>query len=152
MDAEIIRMTPMHVAAYCAKGIQPEILALERLRKWAEENELLFGSAQARLFGFNNPDPQPGNPVYGYEVWLEVPLDVKGEGEITIIDFRGGLYACTEVKGVGNIFPAWQELLAWQKNSRYELSEDHPCLEEHLSDLSTPEKDFKLKLYLPLKG
>ena len=151
MDVEIIRLSPKHVAAYCAKGTQPEISALKRMRKWAEEKTLPFGNAQTRLFGFNNPDPQPGNPEYGYEVWLEVPLDVKGEGEITIMDFRGGLYACTEVKGVENIYPAWQELLAWQKKSGYELSEDHPCLEEHLSDLSTPEKDFRLRLYLPLE-
>ena len=45
---------------------------------------------KARFFGFNNPNPSPGSPNYGYEQWLTVGPEVQAEGGIVIKEIPPG--------------------------------------------------------------
>jgi hypothetical protein len=49
------------------------------MKAWAEAHNLL--GKPHRLFGYNNPDPSPGSPNYGYDVWLTVDESTQAEGE-----------------------------------------------------------------------
>jgi AraC family transcriptional regulator len=146
-EVRMAELPPMRVATTIAFGPSPELAAWEKLAQWAREKNLL--KEEARVYGFNNPDPTPGSPNYGYEVWLEVSSEVEGTEEIQIKEFPGGPYAVTRVVGVEQIFPAWQKLVAWCEDSPYRIS-NHQCLEGHINlDLENLEK-LTLDLYLPI--
>lgn len=66
-----------------------------KLRAWAKSKGLLDSLAQHRIFGFDLPAPAPGSPDHGYEFWIPVGPDVEAEGEITMKEFAGSLYAVT---------------------------------------------------------
>jgi DNA gyrase inhibitor GyrI len=107
-----------------------------------------------RLFGYNNPDPTPGSPNYGYDVWLTVDESVKPDGETRIIEFSGGLYAVTrcEVKHPWEDIPGtWQRLFKWMQGSKYHQGR-HQWLEEQLGPLEEIDGrlPFTLDLYLPI--
>ena len=109
----------------------------------------------AGAFGYNNPDPSPGSPNYGYDVWITVDETVQPEGEVRIIAFSGGLYAVTrvEVKNPGEDIPrTWQKLVAWMEQSNYRHG-NHQWLEESPNPVTTADAPaFTLDLYLPIVG
>ena len=96
----------MRVACVNGFGEGPEGMAFDKMKAWAAAHNL--PGKPYRLFGYNNPDPSPGSPNYGYDVWITVDESVQADGEARIIDFPGGLYAVTriEVKNPGTISPA----------------------------------------------
>jgi hypothetical protein len=57
------------------------------------------GAPGYRTFGFNNPDPSPGSPNYGYEIWLGVGPDVEESPPIEIKQVVLGKYAVTRCVG-----------------------------------------------------
>jgi DNA gyrase inhibitor GyrI len=141
----------MRVASGHAYGEGPEQAAVQKLIAWAKPLGLLDDPQKYRVFGFNNPDPTPGSPNYGYEFWIVVGSDVEPEGEIVIKEFPGGLYAVTrcEVKNPWEDIPGtWRRLAMWRENSQYQVA-DHQWLEEHLGPLESSE-EFVLDLYLPI--
>lgn len=152
LDVRIVTLPPLRVICFNGFGSNPEIQALEKLAAWAKAHDLW--EKPHRLFGYNNPDPAPGSPNYGYDAWMTVDESVQAEGEGRIIDFPGGLYAVTRVhagpQGEG-IFETWQQLAAWVEHSKY-----HPeyrqrlCLEESLPMKPTIEGGFVLDLYEPI--
>lgn len=147
LEVRLIELTPMRVATCHVFGPSPERAAWEKLAEWAREKNLL--TEEARVYGFNNPDPAPGSPNYGYEVWLEVSPEVEGTEEIPIKEFPGGYYAVARAVGVEQIYPAWQKLVAWCEDSPYRIG-NHQCLEGHINlDLENLEK-LTLDLYLPI--
>ncbi len=101
-----------------------------------------------RFFGFNNPDPSPGSPNYGYEQWLTVGPDIQPEGDVKIKNFGGGLYAVTRCK-LPQITETWRRLAAWREDSRYKYGHSQ-WLEESLSPAGTPLEDHVLDIYLPI--
>jgi len=149
MDVRIVKLEPMHVASAHALSASPEGEALEKLVSWAKPKGLTDDIKTHRIFGFNNPNPSPGSPNYGYEFWMVVGQDVEPEGEIAVKDFAGGLYAVTRVVGVENIHGKWQELAAWLEDSKY-TGASHQWLEEHLSAVDTPLEEIVLDLYAPI--
>lgn len=44
-----------------------------------------------RNFGFNNPSPFEGNPVYGYEMWVTIPDNFVVPEPLVKKRFDGGL-------------------------------------------------------------
>ena len=116
---------------------------------------MLVKGQERRFFGYNNPNPSPGSPNYGYDAWMTVDADVQAEGEARIIDFPGGLYAVTRVEagpqGEG-IFETWQALSAWVAKSKYRPEfENRLCLEESLTAIDHTIVDgFTLDLYEPI--
>jgi DNA gyrase inhibitor GyrI len=151
LEVRIVRLEPMRVASAHAYSESPEQDAMAKLVAWAKPKGLLEDLEKHRVFGFNNPDPSPGSPNYGYEFWIVVGPDVEPEGEIKIKEFSGGLYAVTrcEVKAPWEDIPAtWKRLVAWRENSKYRGA-SHQWLEKHLGLLESSE-EFVLDLYLPI--
>ena len=152
LDVRIVSLPPMRVACINGFGAEPEGMAFGKMKVWAEGHNLL--EKPHRLFGYNNPDPSPGSPNYGYDVWMSVDDSVQAEGEARLIDFPGGLYAVTriDVKEPGNEIPAtWQKLVKWMENSKYHHGR-HQWLEEHIGALGDMGSDqpFTLDLHLPI--
>ncbi len=111
-----------------------------------------------RFFGFNNPDPSPGSPHYGYEQWITVGPDSAGERDVVIKAFSGGLYGVTRCRGLFNIGARWKQLGSWLERSDH-TSGKHQWLEESLNmnkPISTAEfenlapEQFVTDLYVPI--
>lgn len=153
LSVRIVRLPALHVASVHGFGKEPEAMAWQKLTTWAGPLGLLDKPEQHRIFGFNNPNPAPGSPNYGYEFWITVGPDVIPTHEVELKDFAGGLYAvtrCDVQNDPGNRIPAtWQQLVRWREGSKYK-SARHQWLEEHISTSGLPEGDFILDLYLPI--
>ena len=147
LDVKIVRLPQIRVASALGFGASPEEIAWEKLLSWAREKGLLE-KGDVRFFGFNNPNPSPGSPNYGYEQWMTVGSDAKPSGEIEIKDFDGGLYAVTRCK-LPQIGETWQALVKWCESSPYEHAH-HQWLEEGLSPYPTPFEDVIMDIYLPI--
>ena len=152
LEVRIVNLPPMRVVCVNGFGDGPEGLAFDRMKAWAQSHHLL--EEPHRLFGYNNPDPSPGSPNYGYDVWLTVDASVQADGEACIIDFPGGLYAVTriDVKNPWDDIPgAWQKLVKWMEASKYRHGR-HQWLEEHIGPLAEMGGDqpFTLDLHLPI--
>lgn len=152
LDVRILTLEPMRVASAHAYSASPEGEAWDKLIAWAMPKGLLEDPAAHRIFGFNNPNPSPGTPNYGYEFWIQVGPSVEGEGEITIKEFSGGRYAVTRCDSLPQIGQVWQQLAAWSQGSPYTHG-THQWLEEHISPAPTApqsESELVLDLYLPI--
>jgi AraC family transcriptional regulator len=152
MEVRIVKLPPMRVACVNGFGEEPEGMAFDKMRVWAQAHNVL--EMPYRLFGYNNPDPSPGSPNYGYDVWITVDESVQADGEARIIEFPGGLYAVTRlaVKSPGEDIPAaWQQLVKWMESSKYRHGH-HQWLEEHIGPLDETVNvlPFTLDLYLPI--
>ena len=147
LDVRIVKLEPMRVASAYGFGTSPEEEAQGKLFTWARAKDLL--NDDVRFFGFNNPNPSPGSPNYGYEQWMTVGQDVQPEGDIRIQDFAGGLYVVTRCK-LTNIGPAWRQLVEWCEDSEHTWIMTIQCLEEGITPLDTPFEDVVMDLYLPI--
>lgn len=147
LEVRIVKLEPMRVASAYGFGTSPEEEAQSKLFAWAQANNLL--NDDVRFFGFNNPNPSPGSPNYGYEQWMTVGPNVEPEGEIRIQDFAGGLYVVTRCK-LPEIGRAWRQLVEWCEDSEHTWIMTIQCLEEGLSPPGTPFEDIVMDLYLPI--
>jgi AraC family transcriptional regulator len=147
-NVRIVRLDRMRVACYRAVSEHPENDAWKGLLAWARDKGLSIDENR-RLFGFNNPNPSKGNPVYGYEVWMTVDGDIEATGSIKIKDFPGGLYAVAQTK-LPQITSAWKQLVGWCKASEYGDA-CHQWLEESLTPPGTPFDDVVIDMYLPIE-
>jgi DNA gyrase inhibitor GyrI len=146
IDVRIVRLDALKVAAAHGFGPSPEGVAWEKLLYWMKDRGLTHN--QVRFFGFNNPNPSPGSPNYGYEQWVTVPDGTPAGPEIKIQDFAGGLYAVMRCK-LPEIGTAWNGLSAWREDSPYK-SGQHQWLEECLTPPGTPFEEVVMDIYLPI--
>jgi DNA gyrase inhibitor GyrI len=159
MSVRIVKLESMHVAYALGFGTGPEMQAWNMLFAWADKKGLLKDLHGVRFFGFNNPNPSPGSPNYGYEQWMTLSADVTGEGEVKIKEIAAASYAVTRCT-LQNIGEKWQALVTWVEESDHRMSGSHPCLEECLTpeiflpgaELSETEIFAKAEfdLYLPV--
>lgn len=150
LDVRIVKLEPMRVASAYGFGSAPEGLAHEKMQTFLKAKGLLDGyGTKYRHFGFNNPNPAPGSPNYGYEIWTEIGSDVEPEGDIRIVDFPGGLYAVTRFENLENIGRVWGELAQWREGSKYREAQ-HQWLENLLNPLETDFTKYVFDLYLPI--
>ena len=153
LEVHIVKLEPMRVASFHGFGQTPEDEAWKKLVAWAKPKGFLDDPDHHRIFGFNNPEPSPGSPNYGYEFWITVSAEVQPAGEMEIKGFSGGLYAVTRCEVQGRPYetiPAtWKKLVLWRENGKCK-SAHHQWLEEHLREKGAPESDFNLDLYLPI--
>ena len=154
LEVHIVDLPAMRVVCFNGFGESPEGQAFEKTVAWAKAHKLL--GKPCRLFGYNNPDPTPGSPNYGYDVWMTVVASVQADGEARLIEFPGGRYAVTrcKVKSPGEDIPAtWQKLVKWMENSPYQHG-SHQWLEEHIGPLDEMggEQPFTLDLFLPIRA
>ena len=151
LDVRMVKLEPMRVVSVWGFGEQPEYIAWQKLEDWAKPKGL-FNIEKQNIYGFNNPDPSPGSPNYGYELWIEVGADVQPEGDVRINDFCGGLYAvtrCDVPKGDYEVIGAtWKKLVAWREDSPYKFG-SHQWLEKSVP-VTSPDLEFALDLYMPL--
>lgn len=153
LDVRIVTLAPMRVASFYGFGSSPELVAWEKMIAWSRPQGLLDGPAPARVFGFNNPSPSAGSANYGYEFWIEAgpeaAIEREDEAEVTIVQFDGGRYAVVRCLGVEAIPAAWQALVNWLANSRYQPA-SHQWLEEHLGPVDGPPEEWVFDLYAPI--
>jgi effector-binding domain-containing protein len=152
LEVRIVEMPPMRVASAHGFGESPEPLAWEKILAFAQAKGIDVG--QARFFGFNNPNPSPGSPNYGYEQWMTVGPEVEAEDDIVIKEIPARSYAVTRFKGLENITRVWQELVLWFEDSPYKRPAHwwSECLEELLTPPDVPPEEYEFNLYLPIAG
>jgi DNA gyrase inhibitor GyrI len=147
-DSEVrfVELEPMEMARFHAFGESPEEAAWQKMEAWAGSRGLLE-RPETRIFGYNNPNPAPGSPNYGYEFLISVEgVDVE---EVEVVTLPGGRYAVAACHGVPNIVKRWQEFVAWLEESAYRHG-SHPWLEEHISRSQVPPEALELDLYMPI--
>jgi effector-binding domain-containing protein len=149
LEVRIVQMEPMRVASALGFGESPEPLAWEKILAFGESKGLDIEAA--RFFGFNNPNPSPGSPNYGYEQWMTVGPDVEGEGDVTIKEIPARRYAVARCEGIDTIGEDWRKLALWFEESPYKKPPHwHECLEELLTPPDAPYEEYVFDLYLPL--
>ncbi|MBU7033241.1 MAG: GyrI-like domain-containing protein [Theionarchaea archaeon] len=158
LDVKIVELEPMRVASVQAIGESPEDEAWNKMRTWAEPRGLLEDLEEHPVFGFDNPEPSPGQKEYGYEFWIKVGPEEKGEGDVKIKEFHGGLYAVitcnlkeeleSEFFKKNGYLESWKKIVEWVKSSNYTMG-SHQCLEKaHYPGGSVDE--LILDLYCPI--
>jgi len=153
LDVQIVKLEKMRVVSVLGFGQNPEPDGWNKLEAWAKPKGFLDNPEKHRIFGFNNPDPSPGSPNYGYEWWMEVGPDVEAEGEIKIKIVDGGLYAVTRCEvPQGQAYTAigktWKQLVTWREDSKYNPGQ-HQWLEKTVQ-FESPDLEFVLDLYIPI--
>lgn len=154
LDVRIVRLEPVRVIAAHGFGSGPEYLAWAKIKSFLEESGRIDNLKDYRFFGFNNPDPSPGSPNYGYEQWITVGPDVEAVGDVEVKTFTGGLYAVT-VCTVDRIGQAWKQLVNWREDSHYQQAH-HQWLEECLNtdyvlnNLGGDPSKMRFDIYLPI--
>lgn len=152
-DVRIIRIQGMTVASYRAESETPEKDCFDVMNKFILENSLHKKSG-FRHFGFNNPSPSENNSVYGYEIWVAIPVDFDVPKPLVKKQFEGGLYASITTK-MGEIGECWQQLYNWAiNNDKYDVDFSFQWLEE-CNDFETfisgDENAQQLDLLEPIK-
>jgi DNA-binding transcriptional MerR regulator len=128
-DVRFVKLPAMTVASFRAVSETPEKDCLDVMNKYILDN-LLHKKSGFRHFGFNNPNPSEKNPVYGYEIWVAIPMDLQVPKPLVKKQFVGGLYASITTK-MSEIGERWQQLHNWCiNNDKYEVDFDLQCLEE----------------------
>jgi AraC family transcriptional regulator len=150
IEVRVVQLKAMRVASVQVIGPSPEMAVWQKLKDWATPKGLLGKGVKARLFGFNNPDPEPGKQEYGYEMWLVVGAKTKFDADVKIKDFKGGRYAVLRVKGAQNISGAWQQLVAWAEAEHHQLGQ-HQHLEEMVTLPEVAPEELTLDLHMPIK-
>jgi DNA gyrase inhibitor GyrI len=147
LSVRIVELEPMTVASAYGFGEEPEMQAWEILLTWAKSKG--FNLQDQRFFGFNNPNPSPGSPNYGYEQWMTVDSEAESVEGIEIKEFSGGLYAVTRCEGLQQITQLWKQLAIWREESKYQEA-PYQWLEECFTPEATQLEDFVFDLYAPI--
>ncbi|MFX1299883.1 MAG: effector binding domain-containing protein [Promethearchaeota archaeon] len=158
---QVIELEPMRVASVRVISETPETDAWENMRAWAEPQGLLEDLDNHPVFGFNNPNPSPGQKEYGYEFWIRMGTLFQGEGEVVAKDADGGLFAVTSCRlgeeieseftmKYGYLEP-WKKLAEWVVLSeKYEIDDSRQSLEKTRNP-GAPITEVVLDLYQPIK-
>jgi AraC family transcriptional regulator len=149
---EIIKVPELTIASCHIIGDSPECKSRDLLIDWAKSVGLPYEIGPAKFYGFDNPDlcrPANAGEEHGYENWLTINTDVKGNDKIKIKKFNGGLYAGCETT-VRNVGKSWRKLINWVETSRYKIGE-HQFLEEPLKWDFQNEENIKLRILVPIK-
>jgi len=148
-EVRIVRLEPMRVASFYGYSETPENDAHQQCTGWLQEMGWYHQPDAYRSFGFNNPDPTPGSPKYGYEIWIPIDPDLDVGENIETKEVPGGLYGVTACNSLKTIGKDWKQLMAWRETSKYKPG-SHQCLEELLTKSSQKEEDFQFDLYIPI--
>ena len=134
-QVQIVRLEKQRVAVAWAFSPSPEHDAWGKMEAAAGPAGLL-ADPQARMFGFNNPNPSPGSPNYGYQFCVTVGPDTPIPDGLQEGAIEGGAYAVVpfsipEGGDPGEAIPAaWARLDAWVSASAHDRGSQQ-WLEEH---------------------
>ena len=149
LSIEMVTLPAFRAACFSGFGPEPEMIAWGKLMEWLQKHNMLPLKPENRIFGFNNPDPSPGSPNYGYNFWVSLPQDFPVD-DAEIVDYPGGDYAVTPCNNVEKIFETWQELNNWLEQSSY-IYGKYQWLEEAFIKNNDPEQFDHFELYLPVQ-
>ena len=132
----LVQLPPYTVAAYQFEGDEPEEQASKVMNEFICSSRLYEHKPDARLFGFNNPDPRPDDGAHGYEYWVTIPEAMEVPAPLVKKQFSGGLYAAYPISFPD--FHEWKFLTEWvARNEQYQENYQDTgmggCLEEHLN-------------------
>ena len=96
ISVKIKSISPMKVASVRVISKTPEDDAWVKLEIYAKKHNILNDLESHPIYGFNNPDPTPGQKEYGYEFWIKVDSLSQPEPEVLIKDIPSALYAVKE--------------------------------------------------------
>jgi DNA-binding transcriptional MerR regulator/DNA gyrase inhibitor GyrI len=163
-NVRIVLLPPCTVASYHFVGENPEETVGDVVDKFVREIKLYEKKPDARMFGFNHPNPSPNKPHHGYEDWVTILDDMEVPAPLVKKRFEGGMYAAHTIAFPD--FHEWKLLSKWvEESDKYapnysEQGEEimSGCLEEHLnwiysSHMGWPENgiDGHIDLLLPIK-
>lgn len=150
-EIKVVTLEPVRVASFHGFGTSPEDEAFSKMDAWARAHGLLDEPTKIQTYGFNNPNPSPGSPNYGYDVWLVVGPEVEGDDDAEVFEFEGGLYGVLRNKGLPNIGAAWQRLVKWREEQGYKNG-THQWLEGSVTpyDPNVTEETLELDLFIPI--
>jgi DNA gyrase inhibitor GyrI/DNA-binding transcriptional MerR regulator len=163
-NVRIVQLPPFTVASYHFIGADPEETVGEVISKFCLDTKLYEVKPDARMFGFNHPNPSVHSEYHGYEDWVTIPDDLEVPAPLVKKQFQGGLYAVHNIKFPN--FHEWRDLSYWvANNNKYEPNYSPEgteimdgCLEEHVNwvyanHLGWPDNfiDGQLDLYCPVK-
>jgi DNA-binding transcriptional MerR regulator/DNA gyrase inhibitor GyrI len=163
-NVRIVLLPPFTVASYHFIGENPEETVGDVVDKFIRESKLYEKKPDARMFGFNHPNPSPNRIHYGYEDWVTIPEDMEVPPPLVKKRFVGGMYAAHTITFPD--FHEWKLLSKWvEESDKYAPNYNEQgeeimggCLEEHLnwiysSHMGWPEKgiDGHIDLLLPIK-
>lgn len=148
-EVRVINLKPFRVVVLKAVSNTPEKDVWAQTVQFVKNNKLdLLHST--RYFGFDNPSPQDGNPIYGYEMWITITDDFTTNDDVEIREIPNGLYAVTTSMSAAEIGERWKLLHNWVEESVYKTG-NHQWLEEAIIlDLNTESGNFQLDLYYPI--
>ncbi len=139
LNVRYVMLPQTTVAAFHYIGPEPETRVDEMGSRFVRESRLYDRKPDARMFGFNHPNPTPDREHYGYEIWITIPddLDVPAPGVKKTMP--GGLYAAHTIDFPN--FHEWQWLYEWGENHETYMPGGPDCtpenmfggLEEHLN-------------------
>ena len=155
---KIVSLPPMKVASVRAISQTPEMDAWAKMEKFAKKHNLLGNLDLHPVYGFNNPDPTPGQKEYGYEFWIRVDSFVKPEPDVIIKEIPSALYAVKACKlfeesqseffKKNGILESWSQIFHWVEESEYQRG-THQYLEKSLNP-GAKEEDMILELHMPI--
>ncbi|MFW9919440.1 MAG: GyrI-like domain-containing protein [Candidatus Thorarchaeota archaeon] len=158
-DVRIVKLNPHRVVSVRVISRSPENDAWQKMREWAEPLGLLNKPRKHPVYGFNNPNPEPGSSEYGYEFWMVVDREYELLEGMEYKEFKGGNFAvitCNLTEELESEFfkengylESWKKLDEWVRSSKYMMAKG-PCLEHALSPDGS-DGDFMLDLYHPIK-
>ena len=159
-EIRIMNLPRMTFACYRAESSTPEDDCTKVMDEFIRANSIKEKEG-FRHFGFNNPCPEEGNPVYGYEMWAVIPNDFEVPPPLWKKNFTGGLYGsltCT----LANIGERWHTLYNWVLESPdyeldYDEKKDRVGLEENINydSFNSPETgpaEMQLDLLIPIRA
>lgn len=164
LNVRYVMLPRCTVAAFHYIGPDPEEHVGNMATAFVQECRLFDVKPDARMFGFNHPNPSPERAHYGYEIWITIPegMDVPAPGVKKTMP--GGLYAAHTIDFPN--FHEWQWLYEWGENNEQYMPGGLDCtpenmfggLEEHLnwvySAQQGPQADklpVRLDLLMPIK-
>ena len=135
-NVRIVKLSAMTVAFYRAESSTPENDCSKVFNQFVLKNNLHKRDG-FRFFGFNNPNPSDGNPVYGYEMWVTIPDNFEVPQPLMKKQFGGGLYASISTQ-MNEIGERWKLLYDWcTNNDKYDVNSSFQWLEECSMDFET---------------
>lgn len=153
LTVEMRDLDEMVVVSGRGFGLEPEPPAWDLIFEFAALHGLEVGSGEHRFFGFNNPNPTPGIPEYGYEQWMTISadLEVDPDGPVVRKVIPAGRFAVTRFKGLSRITETWREFVGWYEESGLEPGADwQECYEEMLNPVEQSPDEWEFELYLPV--
>ena len=115
LNVRYVMLPEATVAAFHYFGAEPEDHVGAIAEAFVRDSQLYTRKPDARMFGFNAPNPSPEREHYGYEIWLTIPEDMDVPAPGVKKTMPGGLYAAHTIDFPN--FHEWQWLLEWAENN-----------------------------------